>query len=898
MTGIGSSLADAIRDRYALDRELGRGGMATVYLADDRKHGRKVAIKVLHPELSAVLGSDRFLAEIKLTASLQHPHILGLIDSGAANGHLYYVMPFVAGESLRQRLDREKQLPVAEALRLATEVADALDYAHQRGVIHRDIKPENILLQGGHALVADFGIALAVQEAGGSRMTQTGLSLGTPQYMSPEQASGERALTARSDIYALGAVTYELLTGDPPFTSNTVQGVLAKVMTEEPRRPSVLRKSVPPHVDAALLTALQKIPADRFSGSAEFARALAAPAVPGRPTRIAPQRPKLLAALGVLVLLALGGGYLVRQLHSREAVPEAPNDVRRLSLSLPDTAPLAIGTGRPALALVPDGSRLLYVARVHGENVVLIRDLISDSLGIIAGSIGATGPLVSPSGDVAGFVVGQDFVATPINGGRPRLVEALTPVTRGAAWLTDSTAAVATDPNGWIVKVPLREGTTLEHQLWLSSGPDKAPGGGYAWPELLPSGKALLYVITDGADPSTWRIAVRALSGGPERIVIEGGSNPRYAGSGHIVFVRQDALWAVPFDPERLEVRGRPVLVQQGVLTEADGLAHYTLSTDGTLVYAAGGGWQPSRRLVWVSANGTLDTLPIAAGMYENVALAPDGQRVALVRADGSNHDVWLGDLTRGTLLPLTHDPGEDGSPVWSPDGRKIALASEQSGGPPKLAIADLAGGGVRLAVDTGPRFSAPTAWSSDGRLYFVSSAVGMGRSATGGDIAVLDRSQERFWLQTTREERSAVPTPDGHWVAYVSDESGRDEVYLRSASGTGEPIPVSTGGGVEPRWGRSGRTLYFRQGDRVLAVDITRGTSASIHLSSPRKFVQLPSSFVTGAGFNGAAWDISPDERRVLGLEDRKFLSVSTLRVVLHWYAVLGRVAPPERSK
>jgi serine/threonine-protein kinase len=871
--------------------------MATVYLADDLKHGRQVAIKVLHPELSAVLGSDRFLAEIKLTASLQHPHILGLIDSGAANGHLYYVMPFVAGESLRQRLVREKQLPVAEALRLATEVADALDYAHQRGVVHRDIKPENILLQGGHALVADFGIALALQEAGGSRMTQTGLSLGTPQYMSPEQASGERALTARSDIYALGAVTYELLTGDPPFTSSTVQGILAKVMTEEPRRPSVLRKSVPPHVDAALLTALQKIPADRFSGSAEFARALAAPTVLGRPTGITPRTRRLIATMSALALLALAGAYLVGQRHGRELVPGAPNDVRRLSLSLPDTAPLAIGTGRPALAMVPDGSRLLYVARVHGENVVLTKDLTSDSLGIVAGSSGATGPLVSPSGGMAGFFVGQDLVAAPINGGRARLVEAMTPVTRGAAWLTDSTAAVATDPNGWVVKVPLQVRTALEHQRWLSSGPEQAPGGGYAWPELLPSGKALLYVITDGADPSTWRIAVRALSGGTERTVIEGGSNPRYAASGHIVFVRHDALWAVPFDPERLEVRGHPVLVQQGVLTEADGFAHYALAADGTLVYAAGGGWQPSRRLVWVSPSGTLDPLPIAAGMYEDVALAPDGRRVAVVRADGSNHDVWLGDLIRGTLTPLTHDPGEDGSPVWSPDGREIAFASEQWGGPPKLAIADLAAGDLRLAVDSGPRFSAPTAWGSDGRLFFVSSAVGMGRSETGGDIAVLDRSHERFWLQTKREERSAVPTPDGHWVAYASDESGREEVYLRSASGIGEPIPVSTGGGAEPRWGRSGRTLYFRRGDRILSVEIREGTSATIQLSSPKIFVQLPPSVVTDAGFNGAAWDIAPDEQRVLGLEDRKFLSVTTLRVFLNWFGVLRRVAPAERD-
>ena len=267
-------LTDALADRYRLDRELGQGGMATVYLAEDLKHSRKVAIKVLHPELSAVIGGDRFLAEIKVTANLQHPHILGLIDSGAADGLLYYVMPYVSGESLRNRLARDKQLPIDDALRLAREVASALDYAHRQGVVHRDIKPENILLQDGSALVADFGIALAVQQAGGSRMTQTGMSLGTPAYMSPEQAMGERDIGARSDVYALGAMTYEMLTGEPPFTGLNSQAIVAKVLTETPPPLRPKRPTVPPAVEHAVLTALQKLPADRFGSAKDFADAL------------------------------------------------------------------------------------------------------------------------------------------------------------------------------------------------------------------------------------------------------------------------------------------------------------------------------------------------------------------------------------------------------------------------------------------------------------------------------------------------------------------------------------------------------------------------------------------------------------------------------------------------
>src|SRR5574341_2380106 len=275
MTSVFARLTAALTDRYTIDRELGAGGMATVYRAHDRKHDRHVALKVLRPELAAVIGADRFLKEIKVTANLQHPHILGLIDSGEVDGLLYSVMPFVEGESLRERLVRETQLPVDDAVRIAREVASALDYAHRHHVIHRDIKPENILLHEGQALVADFGIALAVSAAGGTRMTETGMSLGTPHYMSPEQAMGEREITARSDVYALGAVLYEMLVGEPPFTGPTAQAIVAKVVTETPRPLVPQRHTIPPHVEGAVLRALEKLPADRFSTAAAFSDALA-----------------------------------------------------------------------------------------------------------------------------------------------------------------------------------------------------------------------------------------------------------------------------------------------------------------------------------------------------------------------------------------------------------------------------------------------------------------------------------------------------------------------------------------------------------------------------------------------------------------------------------------------
>jgi len=296
------ALAEALAGRYRIERELGRGGMATVYVAHDERHDRPVAIKVLRPELAAALGAERFLREIAITARLDHPHILTLIDSGEADGFLFYVVPFVRGESLRSRLAREKQLPVAEAVRITQQVASALDYAHRQGVVHRDVKPENVLLHEGEAMVADFGIALALQAAGGGdRLTGTGISVGTPEYMSPEQAQGSRELDARSDVYALGAVLYEMLAGEPPHTGPTAQAIIAKLLTQPPTRLQVVRGDVPPAVASAVATALAKVPADRFGSAGAFAAALSAPSKTKEPSRR-----RLFVALGAVVVLVLG----------------------------------------------------------------------------------------------------------------------------------------------------------------------------------------------------------------------------------------------------------------------------------------------------------------------------------------------------------------------------------------------------------------------------------------------------------------------------------------------------------------------------------------------------------------------------------------------------------------
>src|SRR5262245_39477542 len=406
MTDVLTRLAGSLADRYAVQRELGAGGMATVYRATDVKHQRDVAIKVLHPDLGAALGSERFLSEIRTTARLQHPHVLPLLDSGEADGLLYYVMPLVTGETLRHRLEREKQLPIDDAVAIAREVADALGYAHGLGVIHRDIKPENILLRDGHALVADFGIALAVQTAGGTRMTQTGLSLGTPQYMSPEQAMGERTIDGRSDVYALGAVTYEMLAGEPPFTGPNVQAIVARLLAEEPRSLTVQRRAVPGGVERAVMRALEKLPADRYARAADFAAALLADGPgPVRPRGRRPGRPSARTwpvVAGGTALLAAGVGP--------GRVPPTPKGVteptRQLAIGLPDSIRVAFrGSldapgGQGSVTISGDGRRIAWIGTTPRatDAQLFVRDLSSYTIRAVPGTAGAFAPFLSRDG--------------------------------------------------------------------------------------------------------------------------------------------------------------------------------------------------------------------------------------------------------------------------------------------------------------------------------------------------------------------------------------------------------------------------------------------------------------------------------------------------------------------
>jgi serine/threonine-protein kinase len=682
----------ALSGRYAIDREIGAGGMATVYLARDLRHNRRVALKVLNAELGAVLGTERFLSEIETTAKLQHPHLLPLFDSGEADGILFYVMPYVEGESLRARMAREKHLPVLDALRIATEVADALEYAHARGVIHRDIKPENILLHEGRALVTDFGIALAVQQAGGARLTETGLSLGTPQYMSPEQASGERELDRRSDVYSLACVLYEMLAGEPPFAAPTARAILSRVLTEDAKPVSERRRSVPPHVVAAIATALEKVPADRFSTAAEFAAALATgpTGTVGRHALSVTRRLWHERAAWLLLLLtsAVIGAY--GWLHGRADAPTRAGSTRT-SILLPDSLPLTfvgaatLGIGRPAFAVSPDGRKLVYVALHRGTPVLVLRPIDAYEVRTLEGTAGAYGPFFSLDGAWVGFFVGNLLKKVSVEGGSPVTLAEVTNA-MGADCGPDDWIVVGAQEGGTLVRVPASGGSEI-------LGSVKGEFAFYNWPGFLPDGHSIVStswtqepVVVDLASPEAIRLGMNGLGA-------------RYVASGHLVYGQDGALLAAPFDTRGRRLMGTAVPMISGVRTEVYGNAQWTVSAEGTLVFAPGRQVELGR-LAWVDASGMAEPLPMSERRFGTFELSPDGTRYA-IEVWAQTVDIWVYDIAGGRTLRITRD-GNNFGPIWSPDGTSIAFMSDRDG-PVRAFLAAADGGGAVRRIDLQP---------------------------------------------------------------------------------------------------------------------------------------------------------------------------------------------------
>jgi len=898
----------ALADRYRIDQEIGAGGMATVYLAEDLKHRRKVAVKVLRPELAAMLGGERFLREIEIAAKLQHPHILPLHDSGEAGGQLYYVMPYVEGESLRDRLNREGQLSVEDTLQIAREVADGLGHAHSLGVVHRDIKPENILLTGGHAMIADFGIARAVREAGGERLTETGLSLGTPQYMSPEQASGAPNIDARSDVYALGCVTYEMLVGEPPHTGPNPQAIMAKVLTQPVPSVREARETVSVAMDGAITRALAKLPADRFATAQQFGEALQVSLASGAVPAAGPSRAGVarwlwpaVVTLAVLALVAVAWWGPWRGRTSEAA----PAGVFYLSMKI---EPLAVTdhAPAPAVALSPDGTRLAFVTGEGGVGQIYQRRLDGPAVTPVPGATNAQAPFFSPDGQWLAFVSeGKLRKVSLTDGTTVALCDA--PTMHGADWNRDGRIVLgASAANGWGLSQVSADGG---EQTTLIERSDSSSVVYYLYPSWLPDGEGVLVTTADGAGHPI-DISVIEIATGEQRVVLEGGGAARYVPTGHLVYSRDGALFAVPFDAARRTVTGTPVRVVSDALMGfpfEPPLAHFAIAANGTLVYlSSSGGDYIAERLAWVDRDGTLEPIE---GLFETGGdpatpwgprVSPDGGRILFwspslelpTSAIGESGNVWLYDLTRQSLSKLSVEHPDFFWSTWTPDGERIVSIGAEAGearGSLYIKPADGTGTMTRLTTAAPTRWQQPSSMTADGEwlLYHES------ESGRGFDIWALPLKRggpPQPILDGPEGTLLPAISPDGRWLAYVELGPQGDRVFVTDFPAAQGRWQISANG-TAPLWSADGRTLYYQQQTpdghlAVFAVDVP-----DTPVFAPGRTTMLFEGPFVGSIAFGRSYDIAPDGERFLMVRQPTGGEVLTnLAVVVNWFEELRR--------
>ena len=872
---------------YHLQALLGAGGMGEVYRAHDTRLGRDVAIKILPPAFT----SDpdrlaRFEREARVLASLNHPNIGAIY--GFEDGGL--VLELVEGETLAERVQRGP-VPVAEALTLARQIADALEAAHEKGIIHRDLKPANIkVTPAGTVKVLDFGLAKAVAGDASSpdlthsptitvAGTREGVILGTAAYMSPEQARG-LAVDKRTDIWAFGCVLYEMLTGRTAFGGATVADTLAAILERAPdwsalpaATPSTVARLLTRCLDKDLRRRLQHIGEarieieDMLSGASR---------TPSGAAVVDSQRPPIrlvrsIAVVTSLVALIAVGGLMWTLRMTRQA-PIAP--ARLVRLTMATSGPAAITGNRP-LAMTPDGTRVVYIG--NNDTQVFVRPLDGlDATPIATGAAPLNSVFVSPDGQWVGFVEGTTLKKVAITGGPA------TTIAQGgsdATWASEDTIILASTDTA----IGLQRVSTAGNAATVLTRPDPARGElRHTLPEILSGGRAVLFTITATAGGlEAAQVAVLDLATGTSRVLVRGGSHGHYTPSGHLVYVAGSTLRAVRFDPVRLETRGVPVTVLPRLVTTAGGAGFFAVAADGTLAYvdAPSPTAAAERTLVWVDRQGREEPLAAPPRAYIQPRLSPDGTRVA-VAAQDEESDIWVWDLARQTLSRRTFDPANDFFPVWTPDGRRLVYNSARGSGP-TLFWQPADGTGAAEALGNG----FPSGMTPDGTRVLLS--IG-GRDQLM--LAVDGPRSVQPLVQTPFNERNGVVSPDGRWLAYESDSSGRFEVYVR-------PFPnvsagqwlVSTAGGARARWASGGEELFYETpGGALMAVRVGPG-GGIWSAGSPTRVIEGPYLTVGGSIRN---YDVSPDGRRFLMVKASPAFAPQII-VVQHWGEELTRLVP-----
>jgi serine/threonine-protein kinase len=913
---------------YQLTSFLGAGGMGEVYRARDTRLGRDVAIKIL----PRVFSSDperlhRFEREARMLATLNHPHVGAIYGIEDVDGVPALVLELVEGQTLAERLgsvdgggsDRSRfdssrsaakraGIPVSEALDIAQQLAGALDAAHERGIVHRDLKPANIkVTREGAVKVLDFGLArLAAETSAAGDMhdavqpsalatslaTKPGLVLGTAAYMSPEQARGQ-PVDKRTDIWAFGCIVYEMLCGRAAFAGPTLTDTLAAVVGREPDW-TALPEATTSTVRTVLMRCLEKDPKRRLrdiadvqlllSGALDTSKSVSVETTSGATT--SGRRSTIVAASSMLV--AVCATAVAMWLWSRPAVPPRPS--RLLIPSTGSAAALLPNTARMnrALTITPDGSAVVYIDSNSSRLFVRALDA-SEPLEIAAGQELSV-PFVSSDGRWVGFAEGNVIKRVALAGGEPLVMGTLKGSVLGATWLPDDTIVfAANDKTTGLQRVSVAGGPATELTRLDRDGGQAA----HAWPESLPGGNAVLFTITSQTGRQDGdRIAVVDLRNNTQKILVPGGSHAQFVASGHLVYVAAGALWAVSFDPRRLEVHGSPVRVLPQLVTTLNGSGQFAVATDGTLVYADSVPTVASQDLVWVDHTGRETPLGAPTREYVEARLSPDGTRVAVDIA-GPNRDIWVWDTERAVLTRVTADPANDAGPEWTLDGQRIIFASQRDGGVYNLwwQAADGTGNAERLT--TSANTQGPTGLSPDGHELVFLQLTPTKRF----DILrlALPNKQVSSVLETAFSELNGVISPDGRWLAFQSNLSGRAEIYVRPFPTTaGGQWPVSTAGGKMPAW--SSNLLTFFQADgSLMGVKFDRRNSRW-HAETPVKLLDSV-YFSGGAASVARTYDVSHDGQRLLMLRPSRADSQpasSGLIVVQHWDEELkARTAP-----
>jgi serine/threonine-protein kinase len=861
--------------------------MGEVYRAHDSKLGRDVAVKVLpanfvnDPERLA-----RFQREARMLAALNHANIATIHGLEQSGGVTCLVMVLVSGQTLAERV-KAGPLGIEEALKVGVQIAEALEAAHEKSIIHRDLKPANVkVTPEGKVKVLDFGLAKAFAGDAANddpsnpptlsaAATMQGVILGTAAYMSPEQARG-KACDKRTDIWAFGCVLYELLTGKQAFQGESTTEILAAVLKEEPDW-KTLPASTPTKIQDLLRRCLQKEMNKRARDAGdvriEIEEALAAPAKAEPAAAVkgirALGRRWLIISVGALLLVGV-----IASLATWNLKPSpSQQPVTRTVITLPPGQQLV-----STVALSPDGNHLAYVAlQGGGSQQLYVRAMNSLEAKPIPGTEGAIEPFFSPEGQWVAFFADQRLKKVSVGGGAV-LTLCDVSIGTGGSWGSQGTIIFGNGAGGPLQQVS-DVGGTPQRLTHLDKGEIS-----YRWPDLLPSGKAVLFAAgTIGTDWTNPQVAVQSIETGERRDLIQGGTYPRYALSGHLIYVQGGNLMAMPFDPQRLAVTGTAVPVVEGPLrSTTNGDAQYSISATGSLVYVRGG-QAAQLRLVWVNRKGAEQLLSAAAHAYVNPRISPNGRLVSVdIREQG--RQVWLYDLSRETLTRLTFEGSSNSTPVWTPDGKRIAFQSNKEGSTINLfwLLADGSGGLERLA--TSEYLQAPNSWSQDGQLLAFTELS----PTTGWDIWVLrlgDRKAQPF-LRTPFTEGAPRFSPDGRWLAYVSNESGRYEIYIQPYPGPGGKRLISTDGGTEPMWNHNGRELFYRSGDKMMSVEIA--TQPSFAASKPRMLFEGP--YVPTAA-TIPNYDVSPDGQRFLMLKPIE--QATQINVVLNWFEELKRRVP-----